>query len=272
MSDVDLMLDELFGKEEPKEEPKTKPREVYKEGPEVDLDKWLEEEDVGEKEPKTTEKTNDDDFELPEDFLKDLEDSPEIFESEPEDPVQEIPEELPTDAEINEPQNTEKEQPEVEFYNTKLELFEGETLNIPNVIVNKPVPADRNIVRKTDKGYELIAIAPVKVISCSDTEAQVLITDHILRTQELSAEDTSAMLRFEKEHEDVVKNLFNMSVAELYEVSEDDLMDIMVPEEVKAMLTKIEAELNIKVEPTPELAKATSEVEILKILLKEKSQ
>lgn len=148
---------------------------------------------------------------------------------------------------------------------TTLENFDGKMMPVETVAVSKPVSASVNIARINSKGdFELIAIAPTKVIDCSETDAKLLTIDHILKTQNIPEQDKQAAYDFELSQKDRLKVLFGTDdVAELNGVAD------IIPQNIKDMAENLSKELGVEIELTPSLIQAKDETEFLKAYIKE---
>lgn len=154
---------------------------------------------------------------------------------------------------------------------TALEAYEGKEDVVKKFTAVDPVRASMNIFRKDENGAVMIAMGPSKVIECSEEEGRILVLDHILKTQNITDDDRRTIYEYELTHKADVKKVFGTDdVAKLNGFTQEEFDAFMtrIPAEVQAILDKLSAELGMKFEPTPELANAKSETEILKILLK----
>lgn len=156
---------------------------------------------------------------------------------------------------------------------TALETYEGKEGIVKKFTAVEPVHASMNIFRKDENGVVMIAMGPAKIIECSEDEGRILVLDHVLKTQNITEDDRRTIYDYELSHKDAVKKVFGTDdVAKLNNFTQEEFNLFMnkIPAEVMAILDKLSAELGIKFEPTPELANAKNETEVLKILLKNK--
>ena len=156
---------------------------------------------------------------------------------------------------------------------TALERYPGTMGTLKNFTVSEPINSDMNIIRFDSGKAELIAMGPTKIIECSEIDAKLLIIDHVLRKEELSDKERRYAYNIEEANKDRLISLFGSdNVASIYGIPQGEYEEFMldVSKETLLIVKNLSAELGINIPITQQIAKAKTEADILKILLKER--